>query len=266
MLDVTISSANNRLIKLARQLSTRSGREKNGAFIVEGVRAVEEALAAKVAQAVLVDDAQVDKPSIVTLLRSSIEQTVESAVVETKLFASLVETQTPQGILAIVRDISQTLPDALSENPRFIVISDGLQDPGNLGTLVRLADAVGADSFMATRGSVDILNPKVVRASMGSLFHLKIVQDVDAAQLAAQLKNLGYNIVAADVHGTVDHYDYGFSLPVAVVFGNEGRGLLPEWKEYADLVRIPMPGKAESLNVGVAAGVLLYEIIRQLRV
>ena len=191
MLDVTISSANNRLIKLARQLSTRSGREKSDAFIVEGVRAVEEALAAKVVQAVLVDEAQIDKPSMLALLRSSIEQTVESALVETKLFNSLVETQTPQGILAIVGDISQALPDALSGNPRFIVVSDGLQDPGNLGTLIRLADAVGADAFMATRGSVDILNPKVVRTSMGSLFHLIIVQDIDGAQLAAQLKEIG---------------------------------------------------------------------------
>ena len=265
MLDVTISSANNRLIKLARQLSTRSGREKNGAFVVEGVRAVEEALAARVVQAVLVDDSQVDKPSVVALLRRAIEQAVESAVVETKLFEGLVGTQTPQGILAIVKDISCSLHDTLKENPKFLVVSDGLQDPGNLGTLVRLADAVGADAFVATKGSVDMFNPKVVRASMGSLFHLRILQDIEGGQLASQLKEQGYSIVAADVHGEVDHFDYSFGLPIAVVFGNEGAGLSPEWKEYADLVRIPMPGQAESLNVGVAAGVLLYEIIRQLR-
>ncbi|MDP3488142.1 MAG: RNA methyltransferase, partial [Bacillota bacterium] len=250
MLDVTISSANNRLIKLARQLSTRSGREKNHAFVVEGVRAVEEALAAGVAQAVLVDDSHVDKPAILALLRSAIEQTVESGVVETKLFGSLVETQTPQGILAIVRDITRRPQEALKEKPKFIVVSDGLQDPGNLGTLIRLADAIGADAFIATRGSVDIFNPKVVRASMGSLFHLQIVQDIEGEKLAEQLKELGYAIVAADVYGAVDHFDYRFSLPIAVVFGNEGRGLSPEWKECADLVRIPMPGKAESLNVG----------------
>lgn len=252
-------------MKLARQLSTRSGREKNGAFIVEGVRAVEEALAAKVAQAVLVDDSHVDKLAILALLRSAIEQTVESGVVETKLFGSLAETQTPQGILAIVRDITRRPQDALNEKPKFIVVSDCLQDPGNLGTLVRLADAVGADSFFATRGSVDIFNPKVVRASMGSLFHLSIAQGIEGEQLAGQLKELGYTIVAADAHGNVEHFDYRFTLPIAVVFGNEGAGLSPEWKDYADLVRIPMPGQAESLNVGVAAGVLLYEIIRQLR-
>jgi len=266
LLDVTISSANNRLIKLARQLSTRSGREKNKAFVVEGARAVEEALAARVCQAVLVDESQIEKPSILAPLRSAIEQTVESAVVETRLFEGLIETPAPQGILAVVRDLSWSLQEVFKKTPQFIVVSDGLQDPGNLGTLVRLADAVGADTFIATRGSVDIFNPKVVRASMGSLFHLQIVQDIESGQLARQLKELGYAVVAADVRGGVDHFDYRFNFPIAVVFGNEGRGLSPEWKQCAELVRIPMPGKAESLNVGVAAGVLLYEIIRQLRV
>lgn len=264
MLEI-VTSASNRLVKLARLLSTRHGREKHSAFVVEGVRAVDEALAANVVQAILVDQAQADKSSLKGLMQGASKLKAECAVVDTKLFSTLAETKTPQGALAIARDISISLGTALDKRPRFIVVADSLQDPGNLGTLIRLADAVGAEAFVATKGSVDMFNPKVVRASMGSLFHVSLVRDVESLTVLSYLRKRGYAIIAADVRGQVDHFDCQYQWPLAVVFGNEGAGLSAAWTESAQLVRIPMPGRAESLNVGVAAGVLLYEIVRQLR-
>lgn len=264
MSERVITSTSNRLVKLVRQLATRQGREKAGAFVVEGARAVDEALDARKVRAVFFDEQQLEKPLIASLLMRVQAEGVEIVVTCTKLFAELADTQSPQGVLAIVDDISVG-SDHLSTDSRLIVISDALQDPGNIGTLIRLADAIGADAFVATKGSVDVFNPKTVRASMGSLFHLPVLRDVVAYELVALLKSRGYKLVAADVQGTIDHFDYDFSLPVAVVFGNEGAGLSPCWLEHADLVRIPMPGRAESLNVGAAAAVMLYEIVRQMR-
>lgn len=260
-----MSSVSNRVIKLVRSLELRHGRDKHQAFLVEGTRAVDEVLASHSAVVLLVDDGLMHRENIRELCQRAYLTGVEVVRVETRLFESLCATQTPQGIMAVVKDIALPLEELLARGPSLIVISDGLQDPGNMGTLIRLADAVGAGAFVATTGSVDIYNPKVVRSTMGSLFHLLVSRDVPVSMLLEALVARNYSVVAADAHGLTDHFDYVFRLPLALVMGNEGSGLSSVWREKADLVRIPMPGRAESLNVGVAAGVLLYEIIRQLR-
>lgn len=258
-----VVSTKNQYVKMARQLSTRQGRDKSHAFLVEGVRAVSEVLEWGKAQAILFDVDQLEREAMQGLVDRARQQDLETIVLEHSLFETMVATQTPQGVMAIVPDIA--VGAEVCVRSQLVVISDGLQDPGNIGTLIRLADAVGADAFIATRGSVDIYNPKVVRSTMGSLFHLNMVRDVDSSDLVTQLQQWGYTIVAADADGEQTHFDYHYTFPLAVVFGNEGAGLSAEWKGHADLVRIPMPGRAESLNVAIAAGILLYEVVRQLR-
>ncbi len=222
----------------------------------------EAALSAQ-AQAILVDEAHRHHAGISELLQTAASVPVVS--VASALFGTLCDTKTPQGVLAVVKDISASLDACLSHKPSLVVVSAALQDPGNMGALIRLADAVGAGAFVALRGSVDIYNPKVVRATMGSIFHLPVCRDVDDAPLLNALRQGGYQIVAADLKGETAHFDREYRRPLAVVFGNEGSGLALPWLESAELVHIPMPGQAESLNVSVAAGVLLYEILRQWR-
>lgn len=256
-----VTSGNNRWVRLARALATSHGRDKHQAFLVEGVRAVSAVIALEQALVVLVDNDQLHRESLVELLHKANE--VPVIRVSTAVFLTLCDTQTPQGVLAVVKDIAIPLAPLLALAPRLVVVSASIQDPGNLGTLVRIADAVGAGAVVATRGTVDLYNPKVVRATMGSLFHLPVCRDVEDGALIDELSRRGYSIVAADVQGAIAHYDLAYRPPLAVVFGNEGSGLPSLWREHAELVRIPMPGRAESLNVSVAAGVLLYEVHRQ---
>ncbi|MBT9133667.1 MAG: 23S rRNA (uridine(2479)-2'-O)-methyltransferase [Firmicutes bacterium] len=262
---MTISGAlsESKWVRLVRKLATAQGRDKQQAFVVEGVRAVREAVSCGQMVVVLVDEAMCHQTGIVELVHTSAPVPVIS--VTTDIFRTLCDTKTPQGVLAVVRDIATSLDALLSRTPALVVVSAGLQDPGNMGTLIRLADAVGAAAFVALRGSVDIYNPKVVRATMGSLFHLPVCHDIDDNLLLNALLQGGYSIVAADAQGATEHFDREFRQPLAVIFGNEGSGLCSPWLEHALLVRIPMPGRAESLNVGVAAGVLLYEVLRQWR-
>jgi len=215
------------------------------------------------ALACLIDEALSNRANVTEALVRATQGAVEILLVESKLFASLCETASPQGVLIIVSDIALPLDALLGSRPQLVVISDGIQDPGNMGTLIRLADAVGANAFVATEGSVDIYNDKVVRASVGSLFHLAVAQNVQPAPLLAMLTESNYSIVAAEPRGTSVHYDFRYQMPLAVIFGNEGAGLSQIWREATHLVRIPLWGRAESLNVSISAGVLLYEIVRQ---
>lgn len=258
-----ITSVENRWVKLARALQSARGRAKHSAFLVEGTRAAGEALTSGRALACLFDEAEANRASIAEVLARAKQGAIETLLVDSLLFASLCETASPQGVLIVVSDIALPLDTLLGARPQLIVISDGIQDPGNMGTLIRLADGVGADAFVATEGSVDLYNDKVIRASVGSLFHLAVAQNIAPTPLLSMLAGSGYNIVAADPRGTSVHYEFRYQAPLAVVFGNEGAGLSVMWRETAQLVRIPLWGRAESLNVSISAGVLLYEIVRQ---
>lgn len=263
MLDKRITSVENRWVKLARALRSPRGRAKHSAFLVEGTRAAGEAMSSGRALACLIDEALASRANVAEVLARAKQGVVETLLVEPMLFASLCETASPQGVLIIVADIALPLGALLGARPQLVVISDGIQDPGNMGTLIRLADGVGANAFVATEGSVDLYNDKVVRASVGSLFHLAVSQNVSPAHLLTMLAESNYSIVAAEPRGTSVHYDFRYQMPLAVVFGNEGAGLSVTWREAAHLVRIPLWGRAESLNVSISAGVLLYEIVRQ---
>lgn len=177
------------------------------------------------------------------------------------VFASAAGTRTPQGIAALVEPPVAAVADVLRRTP-LILIAAGLQDPGNLGTLVRSAEAFGATGVLATPGTVSVWNQKALRASAGSVFRVPVA-DITSSEIEA-LKARGVRLLAAVGSGGTSAQDIDFTGLCALMIGNEGSGLGSEWLEMADaLVTIPCPGPVESLNAAVAGSLLLYEASRQ---
>jgi TrmH family RNA methyltransferase len=179
--------------------------------------------------------------------------------VETGALARVASTVTPQPVLAVAARCDTTL-GALAPGATFLVVGAGLSDPGNVGTILRSAEAAGADAVVLTQGSVDVFNPKVVRASAGALFHVPVVVDA-TADAVGRLALRRFGAVAA---GGIPYDEAPFGEPCAVVLGNETRGL-PDGFPLDDLVTVPHAGRAESLNVAMAATLLCFEVMRRRR-
>jgi TrmH family RNA methyltransferase len=244
-------------LRSARRLSTLKGRRAAEQFLAEGPQAVREAVAADLVQRLFVTKAGADRhPDVVQGAASS--GAVVSLISDAEL-ASLTDTVTPQGLVAVCRTVETSLEDVIAAGPRLVVVCAQVRDPGNAGTVIRCADAFGADAVVLTHGSVDAHNPKTVRASVGSLFHLPVVADVSLEEATDALKAAGLTVVAADGSGTSTLLDLDLTGPIAWVFGNEAWGLPPSDLAVADIVtKVPMWGAAESLNLSTAAAVCLY--------
>jgi TrmH family RNA methyltransferase len=244
-------------LRSARRLSTLKGRRAAEQFLAEGPQAAREAVAADLVQRLLVTKAGADRhPDVVQGAASS--GVVVSLISDAEL-ASLTDTVTPQGLVAVCRTVETSLEDVIAAGPRLVVVCAQVRDPGNAGTVIRCADAFGADAVVLTHGSVDAHNPKTVRASVGSLFHLPVVADVSLEEATDALKAAGLTVIAADGSGTSTLLDLDLTGPIAWVFGNEAWGLPPSDLAVADIVtRVPMWGAAESLNLSTAAAVCLY--------
>ncbi len=169
---------------------------------------------------------------------------------------------TSQGIVALARRPPQPSAAILASSGLVLLVADGIQDPGNLGAMVRTAAASGASAVAATEGAADAFHPKVVRASVGAVFRIPILA-LGGAELRAALAGCGVRVVVADARGDRDYTTASLDPPLAIVIGNEAAGPNPAWFDLGARVRIPMPGPVESLNAAVAAGVLLFEIVRR---
>jgi len=244
-------------LRSARRLSTLKGRRAAEQFLAEGPQAVREAVAADLVQRLFVTKAGADRhPDLVQDAANS--GAVVSLVSDAEL-AALTDTVTPQGLVAVCRTVETSLEDVIAAAPRLVVVCAQVRDPGNAGTVIRCADAFGADAVVLTHGSVDAHNPKTVRASVGSLFHLPVVEDLDLEEATDALKAAGLTVIAADGSGTSTLLDLDLTGPIAWVFGNEAWGLPPADLATADIVaKVPMWGAAESLNLSTAAAVCLY--------
>ncbi len=246
-------------LKLARRLKNRKFRSMAGEFLVEGASTVREALEAGAVQRVLATpEAAQQHPGLVA---QGYEQLVAGQV------RQLSDTVTPQGIFAVCRMPAWSLSDVLRPDARLVVICAQIRDPGNLGTVIRCADAFGADGVILTEGSVDPTNPKTVRASTGSIFHLPVVVGVGLPDGVAQAKQAGFHVLAAtgtgeDLNRLIDAGQ--LADRVAWIMGNEAWGLPEAEAELADrAVSIPMWGQAESLNLATAAAICLYATASQ---
>lgn len=261
-----ITSAQNPKIKTIRKLSQRNYRQKERKFLVEGVRLVEEALHSNWRVETFVHTAQAaESRRGADLLASAGNKGAEVLQVTDSIMAELADTETPQGVLAVLWQPDYTLADVLPPGqPPLVLIADGVQDPGNLGTIIRSADAAGASGVVLLKGTVDLYNPKTLRSTMGSLFHLPVVTAEDAAEALRYLTSVGLTLIVGDPAGGRPIFDVNLKVPVGIVVGNEGAGPRPEVYDYKNQkVTIPMPGRAESLNVAMATSILLYEAVRQ---
>jgi len=259
---LTIRSAK---VKYVSRLATRSFRFEHREFLAEGPQAVREAL--KVSGAVIeifVTPAAADRhpellPAAVAVHDIAVHR------VDERVLKAIADTVQPQGIVARCRFVSHELGDVLSGRPQLVVICADIRDPGNAGTVIRCADAVGADAVIFTGHSVDPFNPKAVRASVGSVFHLPLVMTTDTADVVSQLKAAGLTVLAADGDGSLDLFadEAALAAPTAWLMGNEAWGLPDDVVVLADhTVSIPIFGQAESLNLATAAAVCLYASAR----
>ncbi len=251
-----LASLQNPKLKHVRALHSRKERQKHASFLLETTRLVEEA---RLWSWPLVE--VFATPSWVE--RHGSDWNAPVTLVAETLFSQLVTTETPEGIVAIARIPEEPAVPALAPDSLFVAL-DALQDPGNLGTIIRTADAAGATAILAGKGTVDPYSPKVVRSTMGSLFHLPVLGISDLYPMLDQLSAAGASVIAASLGSDRSLYDLDLSGPVVWLIGNESQGLSPEALEHATIeIRIPMPGRAESLNAAVAAAVCLFETVRQ---
>jgi TrmH family RNA methyltransferase len=199
------------------------------------------------------------------LARRAADTGVRVSSVTDDALAALSETVTPQGLVAVCDHLDVPLAEALATPPRLVAILAGISEPGNAGTVLRTADAAGAGAVVFAGDAVDPYNGKCVRASAGSLFHLAVVRGPDPLQIVAGCRDAGLRVLAADPYGDADLYECELGGPTAWLFGSEAHGLPPDLAGAADArVRIPIHGRAESLNLGAAAAVCLYSSARAL--
>ncbi|WP_243076735.1 RNA methyltransferase [Microbacterium sp. SS28] len=248
-------------VRAVAKLVKRSARQETGLFLLEGPQAAREVLAYRpdtLVEMFATPTALERHPDLRSAARDAgieIEYTTE-AVLE-----AMADTVTPQGIVAVARQTPTSVRDVFADAPRLVAICEEVRDPGNLGTIIRAADAAGADAVVLTGRTVDPYNPKVVRATTGSLFHLPVAVAADLATTVERARAAGLRVIAADVGGGdfLANRDL-LAEPTAWLFGNEARGLEEEALAHADLsLRLPIYGSAESLNLATAASVCLYE-------
>jgi RNA methyltransferase, TrmH family len=257
-------------VRAVRRLSGRSARVRSGRFLAEGPQAVREALpAGAVLELYLTEQASVRHPDLLVAAGAA---GVEPRWCTDDVLSAMADTVTPQGVLAVCATVVVPLDVALAKRPRLVAVLAHVRDPGNAGTILRAADAAGAGAVVLTGESVDVLGPKCVRATAGSLFHLDVVTGVPLPEAVDALRAAGCAVLAADGAGELDLDDLQddadagkgpLAGPVAWVFGNEAWGLPEPDRRLADaVVRVPVHGRAESLNLATAATVCLYAAAR----
>jgi TrmH family RNA methyltransferase len=251
-------TAGNARVKDARKLSRRSVRAERRLFLADGPKAVEGARSAGCVDAIFATRAAAGQYA--DLLGAAV------TLVDERALAALSDSVTPAGVVAVCRFLPE--PPPIGSGDRLVALAADVRDPGNAGTLIRTADAVGADSVWLTGESVDRYNPKTIRASVGSLFHLPVGVEPDPAEAVEAARAAGLTVLATAGDGDVDLFEADELLagPTAWLFGNEAHGLPPELAARADhRVRIPMRGAAESLNLSTAAAVCLFASARAQR-
>jgi RNA methyltransferase, TrmH family len=246
-------------VKAVRALSRRSVRLRTGRFLAEGPQSVREAVRHRPGEVVdvyLTPQAATRHPEVVETAAAAGLPVHE---VTDEVLAAMADTQAPQGVVAVCRVPEPTLDDLLAGSPRLLVLLSNVRDPGNAGTVIRGADAAGADAVLVSDSSVDVHAPKVVRSTAGSLFHLPVLTGLPVEGTIERLRTAGIRVLAADGAGTTLLPDVDLRPAHAWVMGNEAWGLPEDVRERCDLVvRVPIHGLAESLNLAMAATLCLY--------
>lgn len=249
-----ITSKDNSKIKEIKKLKEKKYRKT--AFIVEGIKMLKEAISekAEIDTIIIREDTELDFK-----LDSELEKKVIH--VTKNVFETISDVVSPQGVLVV---INKKIDDnKINQYADYILALDGIQDPGNLGTIIRTADSANIKQILVSKDTVDSYSPKVVRSTMGAIYRVKIIECEDLAKTLKSLQTTGFEIVTTDLHTDKSIYDMNYNKKI-VVIGNEANGVTPEIRELSNYrVKIPMIGKTESLNAAVATGIMIYEYVRQ---
>lgn len=255
-----ITSNQNPLIKELQVLQKKKTERNNQkVFIVEGLRAVRE-----IPSTWEIHQYVVAKSFAQEATQMRLSNEIPVTRVADSVFEAISDTKTPQGIMAVVSQLDDPLDQIIHEEAGFFIIADQVQDPGNLGTLIRTAHASGVSGIFLSKGCVDLYNPKTIRATMGSVFHIPIVLDMEMEEIINVLMGENTTIYATALEKSNILYDYDYTKKIAIVIGNEANGISETTKKMvSNFIQIPMPGGAESLNASIAAGICMFEVVRQ---
>lgn len=255
-----ITSKDNEFVKNIKKLKEKKYRDENNQFIVEGIKLVAEAIEEQAdIDCVVVCEDCINEGLIDKKLLYEIAK-FKCIYVTEKIFNTLTDVTSPQGILAVINRKDNNAN--IDYNQDFIVVLDGIQDPGNLGTILRTVDAAGLNQIVLSKETADTFNPKVVRSTMGGIFRVNIIKPDNLVETLKNLKKRGFEVVVTSLDTDNSVYDINYNKKV-IVIGNEANGVSKKIQDLADeKVKIPMLGKTESLNAGVAAGIMIYEYVR----
>ncbi len=264
-MDEIISSSQNSKVKYLNKLYRSRTRRKEGVFVLEGKRLIEAALAGGADFKRVFLTPAFFKAAENEELISKLENKAEIVLLKQELLEDAASTVNPQGIIAVVNESQFESSDFFADKKKIMLL-DRIQDPGNMGTIIRTAAAAGFDGIIALKGSVDIYNQKVIRATMGGIFTLPIWQKAEKEEFmnAAEAEAADFELTAADVKAEEYHFEHKYRDKVILMIGNEANGLDEELLKIADSsIKIPLRGEIESLNAAVAAAVISFEILSQ---
>lgn len=255
-----ITSKDNEQIKNIKKLKDKKYRDEMHKYIIEGVKIVEEAIQehSNIESVVICEECLSQNLISQKLMYEIAKQ--DCIYVSSKVFNSITDVSNPQGILAIVNKSEKQ--KRINYDEDIIVVLDGIQDPGNLGTILRTVDSANLKQIVITKETADVFNSKVVRSTMGAIFRVNVIQSEDIVKDLKKMKEHGFDVVVTSLDTNDSIYDINYMKKV-IVIGNEANGVSKQVQEIADnKVIIPMFGKTESLNASVAAGIMIYEYVR----
>ena len=252
------STANQQMKNLALLMKKAKARNEQGLFVVEGRKMFQEVPKEWLKQVYVSENFFTEHEEMLS------GYTYE--IVSDSVFKAISDTQTPQGILALIRMPHYTLEDVMQGERTHLLLLESVQDPGNLGTMVRTGEGAGITGVIMNRTTVDLFNPKTIRSTMGSIYRVPYVIADDFVATLQELKAKGVSLYAAHLKGKKQYDAFDYTEPTGFMIGNEGNGLSDEVAEAADTyIRIPMEGRVESLNAAISASLLMYECNRQRR-
>ena len=250
------STANAQVKNVITLLKKSAERKKRGLFVIEGIRMFTELPKDRIEKTYVSESFFNENKKLL--------EGYEYEIVADNVFAQMSDTKTPQGIMALVKMLQYDMSDIVRGDMPVVVMLENIQDPGNLGTIMRTAEGAGATGIIMSKDTVDIYNPKTIRSTMGALFRMPFIYVEDILEAADVLKKQNIALLAAHLDGENNYYSENLKRPMALMIGNEGNGLTKALTDKADvLVKIPMEGQLESLNAAVSTAIILYEAYRQ---
>lgn len=256
-----ITSKDNEIVKNIKKLKDKKYREQEHKYLIEGIKLIEEAIAenADIDTIVICEDCIKNQELDSKLLYEVAKY--NCIYVNERIFGLITDVKNPQGILAVIKKEEEN--QKINYDEDLIVVLDQVQDPGNLGTILRTVDSIGLKQIIVAQGSGDMFNPKVVRSTMGAIFRVKVIESEDIQKTINEIKKHKFKVVATSLETNKSIYDVEYKKS-AIIIGNEANGVSKTLLDISDeLIKIPMLGKTESLNASVATGIVLYEYVRQ---